>query len=613
MAPAQQRFDPDGQPAGQVDFGQVSQLELVVGQRLAQLVFHLHTLDDMGIHFRAEEAERIAPVLLGMVHGHVGVAQQGIDVGAIAGTDADADRHRQADLLRSHLHRPRHRLHHAAGHVGRLVDPANVGQDHDKLVAALAADGIDPAHAAFQAPRHFPEHGVPGLVAKTVVDALEAVQVEEHHRHHAVLAARRLQGLLQAVEKQHPVWQVGQEVVLGQVAGVLFEPLAVGDVGQDGHVVRHQAGLVADRGQGHPDRVFLAALALAPDFALPVVVIGHVIPDLRVKAGVAQVRAQVGQFGADDFVGPEAGDVGKCLVYGQHPVPAVGDGNGVAAVLEHLGRHLQRGFGSLAAGDIAQHRIRQKLVVQRHRGEQHLGPEAAAVGQLIAPFEAAVAFDEGLGRDRGVRHLRRFAGRLAGRGEIEQGLANQCILAAAVKQGQRGGIGIDDVVAFDQHDGVVRALEQVAEVGAGRQQVGLVDLALADVDFHAKYLLRHAVADDGEMGGVHPAVGPVQAAYMPVARRGRLAGLPDRFEGGIELGLALRVHYQAGQRAADGFARRHPEHFGASMVPEADNAVAVGAVDRHRGRELERGHEAVQDVQGFAARTVRFGQHGAGR
>ena len=74
--------------------------------------------------------------------------------------------------------------------MGHLVDAAHLGQDDDELVAAMPADGIDAAHAAHQAPRHFLEQQIAHVVAHAVIDVLEVVEVQVQDGQHAQLAPR---------------------------------------------------------------------------------------------------------------------------------------------------------------------------------------------------------------------------------------------------------------------------------------------------------------------------------------------------------------------------------------------------------------------------------------
>jgi hypothetical protein len=63
-----------------------------------------------------------------------------------------------------------------AGVVGLL------GEHDDELIAAEAPDRVGAAHDALQAFGDGLESDVAGAVAQAVVDQLEVVEVDEHHR-----------------------------------------------------------------------------------------------------------------------------------------------------------------------------------------------------------------------------------------------------------------------------------------------------------------------------------------------------------------------------------------------------------------------------------------------
>ena len=62
-------------------------------------------------------------------------------------------------------------------------------QQHGELVAALAGDHVDAARVLEEQVRHHAQGVVAHPVAELVVDCLEAVEVEQHHRHRMVEAA----------------------------------------------------------------------------------------------------------------------------------------------------------------------------------------------------------------------------------------------------------------------------------------------------------------------------------------------------------------------------------------------------------------------------------------
>ncbi len=73
-----------------------------------------------------------------------------------------------------------------------------------------------------------------------VVDELEIVEVEEHHREPATGATGPAERVLEPVEEQRPVRQAGQRIMAGAIGERLGGELALGDVGDRD---RHQTSL----------------------------------------------------------------------------------------------------------------------------------------------------------------------------------------------------------------------------------------------------------------------------------------------------------------------------------------------------------------------------------
>ncbi|HEY2929779.1 MAG TPA: hypothetical protein VGJ65_23245 [Albitalea sp.] len=150
-------------------------------------------------------------------------------IGAVAGVQADAQAAAHMQLVGADDEGLAQRVEQLLGDRDRGGAPVQRGQADDKLVAALARRGVAGAQAAAQPRRGGLEDLVTGLVAERVVDVLEMVEVEEHHRHLHAAALR----LRDAVAKHQPVRQPGEHVVLRQVADALLVVLAFGDVGGD--------------------------------------------------------------------------------------------------------------------------------------------------------------------------------------------------------------------------------------------------------------------------------------------------------------------------------------------------------------------------------------------
>ena len=108
------------------------------------------------------------------------------------------------------------------GDGGDRVAVGEAVEQDDELVAAPARHGVFGAHAAVRAGDVL-QHEVAAVVAETVVDALEAVEVDEQHCHHAARAGTAGDRPLQPVEQQAAAGQPGEGVVGGFVAQPLGE------------------------------------------------------------------------------------------------------------------------------------------------------------------------------------------------------------------------------------------------------------------------------------------------------------------------------------------------------------------------------------------------------
>ena len=137
---------------------------------------------------------------------------------------------RSDELLVRHAQRHRERLEHALGRVGGLLNVVDVLEQEGELVAAEARGGVARAHARCKPLRDLGEHLVAGRVPEAVVDRLEVVEVEEHDRDAAVLAAIARDRVAHALREQCAVGEPGDRVVEGLVRELLLEGLALAHV-----------------------------------------------------------------------------------------------------------------------------------------------------------------------------------------------------------------------------------------------------------------------------------------------------------------------------------------------------------------------------------------------
>ena len=131
------------------------------------------------------------------------------------------------------------------------------GEQDGELVATEAPEDVGLAQALLQRAGAGDDELVARGVAEAVVDRLEAVEVEHEQRALGAVAAAAGDVLGQGAVDAAAVEQAGERVVVGQVAQLVLQAAALGDVldlhehvGRRAVVVAHDGGLQRD-----PDRV----------------------------------------------------------------------------------------------------------------------------------------------------------------------------------------------------------------------------------------------------------------------------------------------------------------------------------------------------------------------
>ncbi len=160
-----------------------------------------------------------------------------------AGIDADA--HAAADLhvALAHPHRLAQHVEHPAGHLGQRRRVGAAIDQHHELVAAQARHHVGATQQAAQPSGHDLEQVVAGIVTEGVVDALEAVQVDEQHRKAAVAGPGAGQNPVQLLQEHASIGQPGEAVEPRQLQHLLFGQCGFGDVAADAAVALELAGV----------------------------------------------------------------------------------------------------------------------------------------------------------------------------------------------------------------------------------------------------------------------------------------------------------------------------------------------------------------------------------
>ncbi|EXI74661.1 MAG: hypothetical protein AW07_01589 [Candidatus Accumulibacter sp. SK-11] len=135
-----------------------------------------------------------------------------------------------------------------------------------------------------QALRHLDQQRVAHPVTQSVVDALEAIEINEHHGQRLATAMRTREFMPDPLVQQAAVGQTGQRIDVRQAPDARLRLLVPADVDEAGDIVRRHAFRV-DAADRQPFRIQATVPAPVPDLALPVPECFDRRPDALLKLG----------------------------------------------------------------------------------------------------------------------------------------------------------------------------------------------------------------------------------------------------------------------------------------------------------------------------------------
>ena len=218
-AHANQGFDAQDPPRIGLHLWLIVEHEAVATQGLAESPFDRHAFEGDLVHRGAEELVIVPPLLLGVVHGQVGIPEQRVLVRAVRGEHGDADAagdvhvaFRQRDRLPHYAEKP-------AGDAAGVLHLLQPGEHDGELVAPEAGNGclgldlggrpgqmVAHPHRCDQPLRDLLENLIARRVALGVIDALEAIQVEEQEARLLAVLGGKGQDALEAIFEHHCGW-----------------------------------------------------------------------------------------------------------------------------------------------------------------------------------------------------------------------------------------------------------------------------------------------------------------------------------------------------------------------------------------------------------------------
>ena len=229
VVPPDERLHRDDVAVGQADDRLVVEDELAALDRAAHVDAERQPLGRGVLHRGVEQPELVLAGLLRVIHRDVGRAEHVGRAGQAGRAVGDADAAADPDRPLGQDERRFERRQDAGGDDRGVLLVDVVEQDRE-LVAAEPAGRVLGADRGEQALGDHRQDRVRLDVAERVVDGLEVVEVDEQDGRAPGVPPPPAEGVLEAIDEQGPVRQVGQRIVEGQRGQRVLEGLPAGHV-----------------------------------------------------------------------------------------------------------------------------------------------------------------------------------------------------------------------------------------------------------------------------------------------------------------------------------------------------------------------------------------------
>ena len=205
------------------------QLELPVGDGLAQIELQSVPGPHPGVHLGLEKTVNTATVGLRAVQGHIGILEKLIGVGCIGWCHGDTHAHSNHDLLAVDFEgRPEDR-HDAGGQCccGGWLRQAAL--DDAEFVTAETCDAVGSAQAFAQPLADLAQELVTDRMSQCVIDHLEVIEVEPKNGE-GLIATQLEETIRDFLVELDAIGQTGQRIVQGHVLDLGLGLASLGNV-----------------------------------------------------------------------------------------------------------------------------------------------------------------------------------------------------------------------------------------------------------------------------------------------------------------------------------------------------------------------------------------------
>jgi len=187
---------------------------------------------------------------LGAQQGKIRLLQECLGICSVGGVHADSHARRHVKVPTLDAVWRGDRCQQVVCAEGRILGTSHFRQQNHEFIATVTAHRVRTAHTPCQSTRDGRQELVAGRMAQSVVDALEAVQVDEQHRQRTAMATCRCDRPVEPVGQQQPVRQASEDIVLRQMGHSERQRARCAHVVKHDHCANHPPVSVMNGGGG---------------------------------------------------------------------------------------------------------------------------------------------------------------------------------------------------------------------------------------------------------------------------------------------------------------------------------------------------------------------------
>ena len=189
VAPSQQRLGARERIVAQAELRLIVQLQQIFLHGTAQASFDIEPIPKPSAHRRGIGDNGAGSARLRLIHGGVGVLQNGGDIEPIIGIDGDTDTRCRVELQTRVSDRVLESFVTGARDFAREPPGRRVSHQYDELIAPeprhgnIGVLGLEATYEAGEFTGHVLQHRIADRMAERVVDSLEVIEIHVNHRH----------------------------------------------------------------------------------------------------------------------------------------------------------------------------------------------------------------------------------------------------------------------------------------------------------------------------------------------------------------------------------------------------------------------------------------------